>query len=122
VNGPDWAAPVEVSRHALERAGVRLGWSEGPVAGELETRVKVEVRLGLACDRVATIRPDWTRGQLREERDRQPRFFVWDEAASRCWVLCRHGRTLTVMTLLLSYETETAAAAQRRLKPGVRPA
>ena len=122
MTGLDWAAPIDVSRHALERASARLGWREGPRAGELETRVSVEVRLGIAADRVATVRPDWTRGQIRDERDAAERFFVWDDRASQCWVLCRHGRTLTVMTLLQSYESEMAAAEQRRLRPGGRPA
>ena len=104
----DWTARIEVSRHALDRALERIG--QHATADEISR----EIRVGLILDRVATVMPDWIEPPRRSlpSRQRDLARYVWDEWASRAWVVLPNhdGRTLLVKTMLLAHDLRSVNA------------
>jgi hypothetical protein len=107
----DWTTTIRVTDHAIRRAGQRLGRRWWP------DEVAAEVRSALLFDRVASVRPNWTRGDVNGGRDDGTRRYVfWDESISRCWALLLAPGELVVATVFPSDEESGRIARARLLR------
>lgn len=107
--------PVVVSGHALSRARRRRHWRTDQLTeAELVDAIVAEVRAAFAAGRVSTLKPRWTvRFRERRQTLEAGRRAVWDEAADRCWIVCRERDRDVVVTALhrvWARESETVVA------------
>jgi hypothetical protein len=108
-----WPSRVVVSEHALERTIERLGWADP------EDAIIREVNDGILHDRVAAVRPNWTRGNYQDGSGGHC-MYVWDREATRAWAVIpnRGGTDVLVATLLLDRDDYAAQAEQLRIRRG----
>lgn len=115
MNDLSLTAHIGVTDHALERARERIGWGD-----HLVRRIRGEIRVGIIADRVARVRPNWTRGTW-NGKDGAPGEvrYVWDAEVTRCWVVAAGSDRISVLTLLLGKDEEEAAQVDRHLRRGM---
>lgn len=108
-----WLAPIHLTDHAERQARDRLGFFD-------PDEVRGEVRLALLEGRVSSRKPNWTRSLGHPGSRREHEVFVWDKAATRCWVLAWTGARIHVLTVLLDGRLEADRQQRLRLRPSMR--